>query len=61
MSQDKPTDTPTKKVAAAGAAGALAVLIVYLLGEFGVAVSEEAGAAIATLLAFAGGYLKREG
>lgn len=52
--------TPTAKVTAASAAGATAVLIVYLAGLFGVELGPEAGAALATLLAFAAGYFKRE-
>lgn len=51
---------PTQKVTAATAAGAASVLVVFIAGALGVDLSPEAGAAIATLLAFAAGYLKTE-
>jgi hypothetical protein len=48
---------PTNKVTAATAAGALSILLVYVLGEVGVEISTEAASAITTLLAFVAGYL----
>lgn len=49
---------PVPKVAAAGASGAAATILVWLVGLLGVDVPPEVAAAFATLLAFAGGYLK---
>ncbi len=51
---------PRPKIAAAGVAGALTVLIVYLAGLAGLAIPEEVAAAVAALLAFAAGYLTPE-
>ena len=48
---------PTPKVAAAGVSGAVALIIVWIVGMFGVEVPAEVGAALATILAFVGGYL----
>jgi enamine deaminase RidA (YjgF/YER057c/UK114 family) len=58
MSQ--PSNTPTSKVTAATGAGAASVLVVFIAGQLGLDVSPEVAAAIATLLAFAGGYVKKE-
>lgn len=57
---EQPSNAPTAKVTAASAAGAFSILVVFLLGEFDVHISPEAAAAITTLLAFVGGYFKRE-
>lgn len=50
---------PQPKIQAAGVAGSLAVVIVYLCGMLGVEMTAEVAAAVTTLLAFAAGYLKR--
>lgn len=55
-----PPKEPRPKVAAAGAAGALATLIVGVLALAGVEVPETLAAALATILAFAAGYLRTE-
>lgn len=54
-----PDLTPVAKVQAAGASGALAVVLVFVAGQLGLDVTAEVAAAVATLLAFVGGYLKR--
>lgn len=59
MSTDQPSATPTPKVVAAGAGGALGIVIVFAAGQIGVDMSAEVAAAISTLVAFAGGWLKR--
>lgn len=51
---------PTSKVTAAGTAGAAALVLVWMLGSFGVEVPAEVAAAITALLATGAGYLKRE-
>ena len=52
---------PTPKVAAAGAGGALAVVMVWMLSLVGISAPGEVGAAIATLGAYVAGWLRREG
>lgn len=47
------------KVQAAGAGGALAVVLVWVAGLLGVQMPAEVAASVTTLLAFAAGYLKR--
>lgn len=54
------TKKPTPKVAAAGVGGSLAVIVVWVAGVAGIDVPPEVGAAIALLLSFAAGYMKRE-
>lgn len=50
---------PTEKVAAAGIAGSLTVLLVWLAGQAGIEVPPEVASAVTTLVAFVAGYLKR--
>lgn len=52
--------TPTRKVTGAGAAGALSVIVVWIVGLFGVEVPPEVASAATTVFAFAGGFLVRE-
>lgn len=52
--------TPTSKVTAAGVGGAVAVLISWVLGLFGIDLPPEAAAAIALLLSAGAGYVTRE-
>ena len=47
------------KVGAAGIGGAVAVLLVAGLAAFGIDLNAEVAAALATVIAFAAGYLKR--
>lgn len=51
---------PTSKVTAAGTAGAAALVLVWILGSFGVEVPPEVAAALTALIATAAGWLKRE-
>ena len=46
------------KVQAAGAAGAITILAVWVAGLFGLSVPPEAASAFTTLIATAAGYLK---
>lgn len=57
---EQPTNTPTRKVTAAGAGGGAGILIVFVAGQFGLDMSPEVASAITTLLAFVAGYFKRE-
>lgn len=57
---EQPSNAPTNKVAAATVGGAAATLLAFILGELDVHLTPEAGAALATLFAFAAGYFKRE-
>lgn len=52
--------TPTSKVTAASVGGAVAVLIAWVLGLFGIDLPAEAAAAIALLLSAGAGYATRE-
>lgn len=51
---------PTAKVAAGGAAGALAILITYILGEFHVELPDVVVAALTTLITFGAAYFKKD-
>jgi len=51
---------PTPKIAAAGIGGAVATLAVWISAQFGVDMPPEVGAAVATVLSFAAGYLKSD-
>lgn len=51
---------PRPKVAAAAGGGTIATLAVFVAAQFGVDMSAEVGAAIATVIAFAGGYLRKD-
>lgn len=48
---------PVRKVSAAGIAGALSILIVFVLGQFNVEVTNEVASAITAVLAFGAGYM----
>ncbi len=49
-------ETPNRKVTSGALAGALSVLVVYVISLFGLDVPGEAGAALATVFAFVTGY-----
>jgi hypothetical protein len=49
---------PQAKVAAAGIAGAVTVLVVWIASIFGLEVPPEAASAFTTIIAFGAGYLK---
>lgn len=51
--------SPEPKVTAAGVGGAFAIVLVWILGQFGVDMPAEVAAAVTTLLAFAAGWLRR--
>ena len=48
------------KVAAAGVAGSLAVVLAYAVSQFGIVLPGEVVAAVTTLFAFAGGWLRKD-
>ena len=52
--------TPSTKVTAAGLGGALAVLLVWVLGLVGADPPATVAAALTTLCSFAAGYLVKE-
>lgn len=54
----KPTMNP--KVQAAGVAGALSILLVYILGLFGLGVPAEVASSLTAIIAWAAGYIKSE-
>lgn len=51
---------PEPKISAAGIGGSIAVVLVWGLGQFGVDMPPEVAASVATLLAFAAGYLRHD-
>jgi len=50
--------SPTPKVAAAGVAGAVTTILVFIVAQIGVDLPPEVAAAITALLAFGAGYIK---
>ena len=57
---NQPTAAPTQKVAAAGIGGSLAIVLVYVIGQFGVDLPAEVAAAVATIVSFLAGYFVKE-
>ena len=58
MDNNLPATKIHPKVAAAGIGGAAATLLIWIGEMFGLDVTPEVAAAIATIIAFAAGYLK---
>ncbi|KRQ22098.1 hypothetical protein [Mycobacteroides chelonae] len=56
----QPSPTPTTKVAASGTAGAISVVLVFVLGKFNVEIPGDVGSAITVLFSVASGYLVHE-
>jgi putative flippase GtrA len=56
----QPSIAPTTKVAAGGAAGALTVLVVWILGLYHVSVPPEVASAITVLISFITSYFVRQ-
>jgi len=56
----QPSMAPTTKVAAGGIAGAITVLVVWILGMFHVAVPPEVASALTVIISFATSYFVRE-
>ena len=54
-----PSKAPVPKVAAAGSAGALGTVLIYVAGLLGVELPPEVAAAVVALVMFAAGYLKK--
>ena len=57
---NQPDPTPVPKVAAAGIAGSLTVLLVFILGQLNFEVPPEVASAVTTIIAFLAGYFKRD-
>lgn len=51
---------PTSKVAAGGVAGALTIILVYVLAEVGVDLPPEVASAVTTVISTAAAYLRPE-
>nr|WP_139359959.1 MULTISPECIES: hypothetical protein [unclassified Mycobacterium] len=56
----QPSHAPTTKVAASGTAGAISVVLVFVLGKFNVEIPGDVGSAITVLFSVASGYLVHE-
>lgn len=54
------TTSPRPKVAAAGIAGAVTIVLVALAEASGINVEPEVASSLTTVIAFLAGYLKRE-
>lgn len=54
---NQPTAAPTNKMVAVGVAGALTVVLVYALGEFGYNIPVEVASAVTVLISFVSGYI----
>lgn len=52
---------PSEKISAAGLAGAVTVLVVFVAGAAGLEVPPGVAAALTSVLAVGAGYVKREG
>ena len=52
--------TPQPKVAAGGVAGAVAVVLIWVAGLFGLDVPAEVAGSVVVVLMFATSYLKRD-
>jgi hypothetical protein len=57
---NQPSVAPTTKVAAGGIAGALTVLVVWILGLLHVAVPPEVASALTVIISFATSYFVRQ-
>jgi hypothetical protein len=57
---NQPSMAPTTKVAAGGVAGALTVLVVWILGLLHVTVPPEVASALTVVISFATSYIVRE-
>jgi hypothetical protein len=57
---NQPSLAPTTKVAAGGIAGAITVLVVWILGMFHVAVPPEVASAFTVIITFVASYFVRE-
>jgi putative flippase GtrA len=57
---NQPSIAPTTKVAAGGVAGALTVLVVWILGLFHVTVPPEVASALTVMISFISSYLVKQ-
>lgn len=51
---------PNRKMTAAGTSGAVAIVLVWVAGQFGIDMPAEVGAAFATVMALLAGYVRRD-
>ncbi len=55
----QPTARPTAKVAATGIAGSVAIVLIWVAGQFGIDMPAEVAAALTAIIAFGAGYMKK--
>lgn len=60
MTVNQPTAAPTNKVAAGGVAGALTVILVWVLNLNGVEMPPEVSSALTVIISFGAAYLTKE-
>ena len=56
---NQPTAAPTSKVAAAGIAGTIVTLVIFIAAQFNFVIPSEVAAAAVTLASFIAGYFKK--
>ena len=58
--QPQPTTSPTTKVVAGGSAGAITVVLLFILAQFHIVVPAEVGSALTVILSFVASYFVKE-
>lgn len=57
---NQPSANPTQKVAAAGIGGSLSIVLIYVVGLFGLDLPPEVASAVTAIVSFAAGYVTPE-
>lgn len=61
VSYNQPTGNPTPKVAAAGIAGAVSVLLIFVIQSvFKIEITAEVASSITVIMSFVAGYIKQD-
>lgn len=61
MLKNQPTASPTRKIAATGIAGAVTVVLMYIVqATFNIEIPAEVASAVTLILSFAAGYTVKE-
>lgn len=60
MPQNQPSAAPTRKVTAAGLAGAVTTVAAWVAGQFGVTVPAEVAVAVTTILTVGTAYIVKD-
>ena len=57
---DQPTKAPTQKMTAVGISGAVTLVVIWLVSQFGVDLPAEVASALTIIISFVAGYLTPE-